>query len=97
MPSFNQLMDTPVDVLELSTRTHNCLRRADFATIGQVLMAGYQQLKAVRNLGDKSLEEVIIYVCEYCKRQGYDVRAMFMPSDDYNETFTQDDDNRRYF
>jgi DNA-directed RNA polymerase subunit alpha len=77
-PSMNdnaipqQIMDMPVDALELSTRTHNCLRRADIATIGQILQMDEKQLKAVRNLGDKSLEEIKDRVREKCLRFGYD-------------------------
>ena len=98
MPTFNQLMDMPVDALELSTRTNNCLRRANIATIGQVLTMGYRKLKSVRNLGEKSLEEVITTVCEFCLRQGYDVRPMFEWSGDDDETPKRDDDDtRRYF
>lgn len=67
-----QIMDMPVDALELSTRTHNCLRRADIATIGQILQMDEKQLKAVRNLGDKSLEEIKDRVREKCLRYGYD-------------------------
>ena len=98
MPTFNQLMYTPVDALELLMRTNNCLLRADISTIGQMLTMGYRQLRSVRNLSEKSLDEVITTVCKYCLRQGYDVRAMFEWSRDDDETPKRDDDDtRRYF
>jgi DNA-directed RNA polymerase subunit alpha len=76
-----QIMDMPVDALELSTRTHNCLRRADIATIGQILQMDEKQLKAVRNLGDKSLEEIKDRVREKCARHGYDLGGKWAASD----------------
>ncbi|MEY2846542.1 MAG: hypothetical protein RL076_2088, partial [Chloroflexota bacterium] len=53
-----QIMERSVDQLDLSTRTHNSLRRADITTIGQILQMDEKQLKAVRNLGEKSLDEI---------------------------------------
>lgn len=66
------IMELPVDALELTTRTHNCLRRADITTIGQILQMDEKQLKAVRNLGEKSLDEIKDKVRERCLRSGYD-------------------------
>ena len=68
-----QIMDMPVDALELSTRTHNCLRRADIATIGQILQMDEKQLQAVRNLGEKSLEEIKDRVRQKCSQHGYEL------------------------
>jgi DNA-directed RNA polymerase subunit alpha len=76
-----QIMDMPVDALELSTRTHNCLRRADIATIGQILQMDEKQLKAVRNLGEKSLEEIKDRVREKCARHGYDLGGKWATND----------------
>ncbi|MEY3991052.1 MAG: hypothetical protein RI985_2133 [Chloroflexota bacterium] len=80
-----QIMDMPVDALELSTRTHNCLRRADIATIGQILQMDEKQLKAVRNLGEKSLEEIKDRVREKCARHGYDLGGKWATPEDITE------------
>lgn len=80
-----QIMDMPVDALELSTRTHNCLRRADIATIGQILQMDEKQLKAVRNLGEKSLEEIKDRVREKCARHGYDLGGKWATPEDTTE------------
>jgi DNA-directed RNA polymerase subunit alpha len=80
-----QIMDMPVDALELSTRTHNCLRRADIATIGQILQMDEKQLKAVRNLGEKSLEEIKDRVREKCARHGYDLGGKWSTPVDITE------------
>jgi len=66
------IMEKSVDQLDLTTRTHNCLRRADITTIGQILQMDEKQLKAVRNLGEKSLEEIKEKVREICLKAGYD-------------------------
>jgi len=84
-----QIMDMPVDALELSTRTHNCLRRADIATIGQILQMDEKQLKAVRNLGEKSLEEIKDRVREKCARHGYDLGGKWATSEATPEDITE--------
>ena len=84
-----QIMDMPVDALELSTRTHNCLRRADIATIGQILQMDEKQLKAVRNLGEKSLEEIKDRVREKCARHGYDLGGKWASSEATPEDVTE--------
>ncbi len=66
-----QIMERSVDQLDLSTRTHNSLRRADITTIGQILQMDEKQLKAVRNLGEKSLDEIRDKVREICVKEGY--------------------------
>jgi len=65
------IMERSVDQLELSTRTHNSLRRADITTIGQILQMDEKQLKAVRNLGEKSLDEIRDKVREVCEKVGF--------------------------
>jgi len=68
----NAILEMSVHELELGTRTLNCLRRADITTIGQILQMDEKQLKAVRNLGDKSLDEIKENVLKKCKQVGYD-------------------------
>ncbi len=50
--------DTPIEDLDLTTRTSNCLRRADITKIGQLLQMDEKDLLAVRNLGSKSIDEI---------------------------------------
>lgn len=50
--------DTPIEDLELTTRTYNCLKRADITKIGQLLQMDEKDLLGVRNLGSKSIEEI---------------------------------------
>jgi DNA-directed RNA polymerase subunit alpha len=50
--------DTPIEELELTTRTYNCLKRADITKIGQLLQMDEKDLLSVRNLGSKSIDEI---------------------------------------
>lgn len=50
--------DTAIEELDLSTRTYNCLKRADITKVGQVLQMDEKALLSVRNLGQKSMEEI---------------------------------------
>jgi len=48
----------PIEVLGLSQRTHNCLKRADIHKVGEVLERTPQQLMTIRHFGEKSWEEL---------------------------------------
>ena len=48
-----------IEELDLSVRSNNCLRRAGINTVGDLINKSEEDLKKVRNLGTKSLEEII--------------------------------------
>ena len=48
-----------IEELDLSVRSNNCLRRAGINTVGDLISKSEDDLKKVRNLGTKSLEEII--------------------------------------
>jgi len=48
----------PVEQLDLSVRTMNCLRRAGIATVGEIISKGERELMALRNFGQKSKQEL---------------------------------------
>jgi len=52
-------LDLPIEELDLSERPRNCLKRAQIDTIGQLLEKSEEDLLAITNFGQKSLEEVI--------------------------------------
>lgn len=54
-----EIYHMPVERLELSTRTLNCLRRGGISKVGELLERTVEQLKQIRNFGDRSYEEVI--------------------------------------
>jgi len=54
----NEQYNMPVDQLNLSVRTMNCLRRAGITTVGELISKGEKELLALRNFGQKSKQEL---------------------------------------
>jgi DNA-directed RNA polymerase subunit alpha len=52
-------LDLAIEELDLSERPRNCLKRAQIDTIGQLVERTEDDLLAITNFGQKSLEEVI--------------------------------------
>lgn len=50
---------TPIEELDLSVRSYNCLKRANIHTVGDLVKRTEDDMLKVRNLGRKSLEEVV--------------------------------------
>lgn len=48
----------PIDDLNLSVRTRNCLKRANITKVGEVLEMSEEDLLTIRNFGQKSLQEL---------------------------------------
>jgi DNA-directed RNA polymerase subunit alpha len=53
-----ELYNMPVEQLNLSVRTMNCLRRGNIQTVGEVVNKGEKGLMTLRNFGVKSLQEL---------------------------------------
>jgi DNA-directed RNA polymerase subunit alpha len=51
-------MDMPIDELELSVRSSNCLHREGIKSLGQLLEKTEEELLAMRNFGQRSIDEV---------------------------------------
>ena len=52
------LLGTPVEELELSVRSSNCLRNANIRTIGDLTRKTEEEIAKTRNFGKKSLQEI---------------------------------------
>ncbi len=52
-------LDLPIEELELTERPSNCLKRAQVHTIGELMQKTPDDLLAITNFGQKSLDEVI--------------------------------------
>ena len=52
-------LDLLIEDLDLSERPRNCLKRAQVNTVGELLLKSEDDLLAVTNFGQKSLDEVI--------------------------------------
>jgi DNA-directed RNA polymerase subunit alpha len=57
-PIPQRIFDTPIEELDLTVRSYNCLKRSGITRVGQVLMMNEDDLLAVRNFGEKSLQEL---------------------------------------
>jgi DNA-directed RNA polymerase subunit alpha len=59
----SRVYDTPIEVLELSMRAYNCLKRAGITRLGEVLEKlnrnQGKELLAIRNFGQKSFTELV--------------------------------------
>ncbi len=54
----DRLLEMPIEELDLSVRSFNCLKRAGINTVGELTAKSDEDMMKVRNLGKKSLEEV---------------------------------------
>jgi DNA-directed RNA polymerase subunit alpha len=54
----SKILEMPIEELELSVRSYNCLKRAGINTVENLIQRTEEDMIKVRNLGRKSLEEV---------------------------------------
>jgi len=57
-------LDLPIEELDLSERPRNCLKRAQINTIGELVLKTEDDLLAITNFGQKSLDEVLVKLDE---------------------------------
>ena len=55
----SKIMEMTIDDMDLSVRSYNCLKRANINTVEDLISKTEDEMMKVRNLGRKSLEEVI--------------------------------------
>jgi DNA-directed RNA polymerase subunit alpha len=64
------MFETPIEELELTVRAYNCLKRAGITQVGEILeklQKGEEEILAIRNFGQKSLDELM----ERLQEKGY--------------------------
>ncbi len=54
-----KILEMPIEELELSVRSFNCLKRSGISTVGDLANRTEADMMKVKNLGKKSLDEVI--------------------------------------
>ena len=54
----DRVLDTPIEELDLTVRSYNCLKRQGVNSIGQLTECSEADLLNIRNFGAKSIEEV---------------------------------------
>lgn len=60
-----KVLDLTIDELDLSVRSFNCLKRAGINTVEDLINKSEEDMMKVRNLGRKSLEEVIAKLASF--------------------------------
>ena len=55
---LNKFLKMPVDELELSVRSSNCLKNSSIFTVGDLTSRTESEIAKVRNFGRKSLQEI---------------------------------------
>lgn len=60
-----KILDMPIEEMELSVRSYNCLKRANINTVEDLIQKTREDMLKVRNLGLKSIDEVLEKLNEY--------------------------------
>ncbi|MFO8233579.1 MAG: DNA-directed RNA polymerase subunit alpha [Longimonas sp.] len=70
---IRDLLSQPVDELDLSVRSHNCLKAASIKNIGDLVRREENEMLKFRNFGRKSLQELVEVLDERGLHFGMDV------------------------
>lgn len=62
--TITKTLETPIEEIEFSVRAYNCLKRAGINTVQDLIAKKETEVTKIRNLGKKSLKEVIDKVKE---------------------------------
>lgn len=62
--TITKTLETPIEEIEFSVRAYNCLKRADIHTVQDLINKRESEVTKIRNLGKKSLKEVVDKVLE---------------------------------
>lgn len=54
----HKVLDMPIEDLDLSVRSYNCLKRANIQTVQELISRSEDDMNKIRNLGKKSLKEI---------------------------------------
>jgi hypothetical protein len=74
-----EIYQTPIEKLELSPRTLNCLKRSHISKVGEVLEMSDDELLKIRNFGEKSLVELKEKLAEHGVTDLMDVSGGSVP------------------
>jgi DNA-directed RNA polymerase subunit alpha len=79
MAAFQATLDRPVDELELSVRSYNCLKNADIQAIRDLVQKTESEILKTKNFGRKSLEEIKEVLAEIDLALGMDLSDVPAP------------------
>ena len=57
-PKLREILNQPIEMIELSSRASNCLKVARIKSVGELVSKRDEELLAVKNFGKKSLDEI---------------------------------------
>ncbi|MDQ3485750.1 MAG: DNA-directed RNA polymerase subunit alpha [Actinomycetota bacterium] len=86
----------PVEDLNLTVRSYNCLKREGIHTVGELISRSEQDLLDIRNFGAKSIDEVKAKLVEMGlslkdSAPGFDPQAAIEAYGDDDQTFVEDE------
>jgi DNA-directed RNA polymerase subunit alpha len=86
----------PVEDLQLTVRSYNCLKREGIHTVGELISRSEQDLLDIRNFGAKSIDEVKAKLHEMGlslkdSAPGFDPQAALAAYDDDDDSFVEDE------
>ncbi|MGL5902255.1 MAG: DNA-directed RNA polymerase subunit alpha C-terminal domain-containing protein, partial [Cetobacterium sp.] len=67
----DDIMNTRIEELDLTVRSFNCLKKAGIEEVGQLAKMSMNELLKIKNLGRKSLDEIL----EKMKELGFDLNG----------------------
>lgn len=76
---LRELLNQPVDIIELSVRASNCLKAAKIRTIGDLVSRKDEELISYKNFGKKSLDEIKERLTELNLSLGMELPAGIQP------------------
>lgn len=77
---LRELLNQPVDIIELSVRASNCLKAAKIRTIGDLVSKRDDELISYKNFGKKSLDEIKERLTELNLALGMDLSGVQTPA-----------------
>jgi DNA-directed RNA polymerase subunit alpha len=86
----------PVEDLQLTVRSYNCLKREGIHSVGELISRSEQDLLDIRNFGAKSIDEVKAKLHEMGlslkdSAPGFDPQAALAAYDDDDDSFVEDE------
>src|SRR5689334_24291618 len=86
----------PIEEMELTVRSYNCLKREGIHTVGELISRSEQDLLDIRNFGAKSIDEVKAKLHEMGlslkdSAPGFDPQAALAAYDDDDDSFVEDE------
>jgi DNA-directed RNA polymerase subunit alpha len=90
-------LSTPIEQLDMTVRSYNCLKREGIHTVGELITRSEADLLDIRNFGQKSIDEVKVKLVGLGlalkdSPPGFDPgAAVYFADEDGDDTFDSDE------